>query len=213
MIVAFDPNITFEEGKVLSSENSRYFNLGNGVIVRLSGHYGNADTFARNGEMSDNYGIVIKQTDQRFKEKQGVDYLEYVYFNDLTDAERQKAIVAGIRKFIETYDFQNLPEPDKINPSGRFKNPDGEHKVAFSISPEEDAAYMSAVENGDMETAGRMVREAARRAMTDTKVVDENGEPLVVYHGGMFGQLTKQMLNSGLYTNMDVKKVNAFTPS
>lgn len=26
-------------------------------------------------------------------------------------------------------------------------------------------------------------------------------------------ELTKQMLNSGLYTNMDVKKVNTFTPS
>ena len=26
-------------------------------------------------------------------------------------------------------------------------------------------------------------------------------------------KLTKQMLNSGLYTNMDVKKVNTFTPS
>jgi hypothetical protein len=47
-----------------------------------------------------------------------------------------------------------------------------------------DEAYMKAVESGDMETAQRMVNEAAKAAMPNTKVVDENGNPLVVYHGG-----------------------------
>jgi hypothetical protein len=51
-----------------------------------------------------------------------------------------------------------------------------------------DKAYMEAVERGDMETAQRMVNEAAKAAMPDTKVVDENGNPLVVYHGtGSYG--------------------------
>lgn len=50
------------------------------------------------------------------------------------------------------------------------------------ITPEQDKAYKDAVERGDMETAQRMVLEAAKLAMPNTKVVDENGNPKVVYH-------------------------------
>ena len=46
-----------------------------------------------------------------------------------------------------------------------------------------DATYLDAVERGDMETAQRMVMEAAKLAMPNTKVVDEDGNPKVVYHG------------------------------
>ena len=57
-------------------------------------------------------------------------------------------------------------------------------KQKFSlITPEMDADYLSAVERGDMATAQRMVMEAAKLAMPNTKVVDENGNPKVVYHG------------------------------
>ena len=52
----------------------------------------------------------------------------------------------------------------------------------YSVTPQQDAAYMDAVSRGDMETAQRMVNEAAKRAMPDTKVVDENGNPMVVIH-------------------------------
>ena len=51
------------------------------------------------------------------------------------------------------------------------------------ITPEMDADYLSAVERGDMATAQQMVMEAAKLAMPNTKVVDENGNPKVVYHG------------------------------
>lgn len=50
------------------------------------------------------------------------------------------------------------------------------------ITPEMDAEYLAAVERGDMETAQRMVIEAAKFAMPNTKVVDKNGNPKVVYH-------------------------------
>jgi hypothetical protein len=51
------------------------------------------------------------------------------------------------------------------------------------ITPEMDASYLDAVERGDMETAQTMVMEAAKLAMPNTKVVDEDGNPKVVYHG------------------------------
>ena len=48
---------------------------------------------------------------------------------------------------------------------------------------ERDEEYMKAVESGDMETAQRMVDEAAKKAMPHTKILDEDGNPLIVYHG------------------------------
>ena len=53
----------------------------------------------------------------------------------------------------------------------------------FRISPEMDAEYLEAVNSGDMEKAQKMVNEAAKMSMPNTKVVDEKGDPLVVYHG------------------------------
>lgn len=55
-------------------------------------------------------------------------------------------------------------------------------RINYSIR-ELDAPYLDAVERGDMETAQEMVLEAAKRAMPNTMVVDENGNPKVVYHG------------------------------
>ena len=46
-----------------------------------------------------------------------------------------------------------------------------------------DDEYLRAVNSGDMEKAQRMVLEAAKAAMPNTKVVDEDGNPLIVYHG------------------------------
>ena len=45
--------------------------------------------------------------------------------------------------------------------------------LSFSVTPAQDAVYMSAVESGDMEKAERMVRDAAERA----------GYTAVGYHG------------------------------
>jgi len=60
---------------------------------------------------------------------------------------------------------------------------EGQTMFRKSVTPEQDAEYMDAVNSGDMEKAGKMVRDAFKSAFPNTKVVDENGEPLVVYHG------------------------------
>jgi len=46
-----------------------------------------------------------------------------------------------------------------------------------------DADYLSAVERGDMNTAQRMVDEAAERAFAKSKIRDEDGKLMKVYHG------------------------------
>ena len=87
--------------------------------------------------------------------------------------------------------------------------------IRFSVqrvTPEEDAAYMDAVRRGDMETAQRMVCEAAKRAMPNTQVVGEDGLPRIVYHATDedFTRFDRQKLgteteaNSG---NVDMAKI------
>lgn len=76
----------------------------------------------------------------------------------------------------------NAPEVEKVEEEEKVEET-VEEEPRGGITQEEDAAYIEAVERGDMETAGRMVREAAAKAMSDTKVVDEDGKPRMVYHG------------------------------
>lgn len=97
----------------------------------------------------------------------------------------------------------------KLSRKGRyFDNPslyvktsraDRGNRVNYSlITPEMDASYLDAVERGDMATAQRMVMEAAKLAMPNTKVVDEDGNPNVVYHGtpNNFNAFSKEMFGT-----------------
>ena len=78
-------------------------------------------------------------------------------------------------------------EPDKADLANPNVAPKGDVVDKGSskkqiVTPEEDAAYMEAVEKGDMETAAKMVREVAGRAFSNTKVVDKDGLPKIVFH-------------------------------
>ena len=52
--------------------------------------------------------------------------------------------------------------------------------VRFS---EKDTTYMNAVESGDVETASRLIEEAAERAFSNSKVRGSDGKLRLVYHG------------------------------
>lgn len=60
----------------------------------------------------------------------------------------------------------DVPRRVSEGESGRRKTDQGgvALRSAPTITPEQDAAYMNAVESGDMEMAQRMVDEAARKA-------------------------------------------------
>lgn len=74
-----------------------------------------------------------------------------------------------------------VPTVNSIPYSGA-KSQGESFKFSRPITPAEDTAYMDAVRRGDMETAERMVREAAAREMPNAKVVGDDREPLKVYH-------------------------------
>ena len=79
----------------------------------------------------------------------------------------QKPVGASAEK-IEDVDTLEAPEPSR----GANGASDA------TISPEEDATYLDAVNRGDMETAARMAREAASRNYDTSRVV---------YHSGTLG--------------------------
>lgn len=72
---------------------------------------------------------------------------------------------------------------------------------SLRVTPEMDAEYLAAVEAGDMDKAQQMVLEAAKLAMPNTKVVDENGNPMVVYHG-----------TSGAFTKFEENRIGQLDP-
>lgn len=93
-----------------------------------------------------------------------------------------------------------------------------EHKGAkFSLK---DADYMDAVVRGDMETAQKMVDEAAEAAMPDSKIRGKNGKLLPVYHGtnGSFNVFDPKFSGGkngtaegyGIYTSDNPKVTSAY---
>lgn len=103
-----------------SSSRSKYVRLGGGVTLRMSDHYANLDTFARRNDISNNYGLVIKLSSNKFKSEEGIDYLEYVYFPDKLNKSRQLEIIRGLKNFLSTGRYELLPKADKVNTSGKF---------------------------------------------------------------------------------------------
>lgn len=85
-------------------------------------------------------------------------------------------------KKISFADVTPSPRPDEYKPKKSVKT--------NADLAQRDADYMAAVKSGDMETAQRMVDEAANNAMPDTVVRDSNGNLLTMYHGTSDGGYT-----------------------
>ena len=87
-------------------------------------------------------------------------------------------------RFFQSYGYE-ASEGNTIRPVGERiaqKTPSVKPGDQKSSRPS-DTAYMDAVERGDLETAQKMVDEVAKEAMKNTKILDEDGNLLVVYHG------------------------------
>lgn len=78
-----------------------------------------------------------------------------------------------------TYDNDGNPIPlsERFNP----ENEDIRH--SREVSTEQDQEYMDAVESGDEEEQQRIIDEVAEQSFSDSKIRDEDGKLLGVYHG------------------------------
>lgn len=97
---------------------------GERISIRVSNHYGNAIYFeVKNDNNENNYGVVVKTSNSRFRPDERVNYLEFVYYGDHVEgnAALQKAITAGVRTLVSEGSIKDMPEPDRLNSSGKFK--------------------------------------------------------------------------------------------
>lgn len=108
-----------------------------------------------------------------------------------------RADIDGIKYPVDSYGGKTVKDGDEVgwnyvsfrddNITVDHKWVDGElqfRQPRSRVTPAEDAAYMDAVNRGDMEMAQRMVREAAAKAMPNV-LKGEDGLPLEVYRGGL----------------------------
>lgn len=150
---------------------------GDVVTIRLSNHNATASNLDAMGE-DEAISIVVTNKPNNRLVNDGESHIIEFYYNSIALGKADgKPLVDIINSLKQTLysgkyvDKTGLAEVQEINPRYSL------------ITPEMDADYLSAVERGDMATAQQMVMEAAKLAMPNTKVVDENGNPKVVYHG------------------------------
>ena len=103
---------------------------------------------------------------------------EYRYSKASMTNEDVVKLASDIVEYLETGNFSNTSGGKKFHP-GVNAIDDVNHRDLYE-------RYKAGDETA-LEEARQMVREAAAKAMPNTKVVDENGEPLVVYHGTKSG--------------------------
>ena len=91
------------------------------TTIRISNHSAEITNF---GKTRNNIGIVIKTSGHRFSHNPNIDYVELIYYGDKVsgNAALQREIVSGLRHYIETGSFEKMPEPDRLNTSGAYRD-------------------------------------------------------------------------------------------
>lgn len=171
----------------------------NGRYVQVDGRI--EEIFNELNELPDNFN------DEKYLERlmKEVDILSKARDGILTDAEREEAI-----------QFVNLLQQ---NGEIEFAN---ELKEILNIEDGEQlfqAASSAGAENNEIEAAQKEWEEKGteskyfKKWFGDSKVVDENGEPLVVYHGtenGGFDIFSEQKVEDGFFFTDDINTAKEY---
>lgn len=195
--------MVFEVSKALgipsaTSGQSNYVELKIGeselaTTIRVSNHSAKVRNF---GRTTNNVGIVIKAGNNRFQSDSGHDYVEFVYYGDKVegDAGRQRAIIDGLRHYIETGSFERMPEADRLNTSGRYRD---------AIDGLEDAIYFRDGGLGLEETVTKMKVEAAQANSDNLQAKREAMRAI----GGNLNHLRQAMARQREYDITTVKSI------
>lgn len=156
------------------SAESAYF-MNNDMTLRLSNHSSNVGNFRTGGE---NLSVVMKTkgvSTGTFKPNNQTKVIEAVfsktYLNDNPD--KLLTLIKDIAGFVAT---------------GEYHDNVGAYDVRYSgnntyVTAAQDRMYSDAIRRGDTQTLEQFVSDAAHAAMPDSKILDEDGNLMVVYHG------------------------------
>ena len=153
-------------------QSSRYVRIesksGKVVTLRISNHNSKVSNFDANGE-AEGISIIISRDSNRGMTNDGEAHVVEYFYSDkaLNNAESNpyRDIVEGIEQMLysgEYTDKTGLAQVEEVNAEwpklSAGSNPSDSDLKAF------DETYLKAVEAGDMDSAQRMVEEAAERA-------------------------------------------------
>lgn len=79
--------------------------LSNKGTLRISNHSANARNYVHNNQINNNTSVVIKLSDSRFKAKNGVDLIEFVYDPAKLTPEKMQGIIKGVQDWIDTGEY------------------------------------------------------------------------------------------------------------
>ena len=98
------------------------------------------------------------------------------FFVDFSDADGHRA---------GNYSYTGYVNADRVVNDIKYYFENGKVREQSVVSQfrNSDRDYMAAVDHGDMETAQRMVDEAAEKAFPDSVLRDDNGKLIKMYHG------------------------------
>lgn len=149
--------------------------------------------FAYGGNEKDygpkNYARLAGEVEARNASRRNTNFKMYGGFARLASTSADADIRTwAVEKGNAPWQTEDVPKTNQIITYGDGKMTDINGKPVMrhsirTVTPADDAAYMDAVKRGDMVTAARMVREAAKKAMPYTKAVGTDGFPLIVYRG------------------------------
>ena len=194
--------IVYEIASALDFQNASSSNSNYKVVTvagmlpttfRISNHSARVHNL---GKTSNNVGIVIKTSRHQFTHKADIDYVEFLYYGDRIEnnAAIQRAIVDGLRHYIETGSFDRMPEADRLNTSGVYRDAiDGiQDKMRFR--------------DGDMsleETITKLKVDAMQNNSEDTQA-RKNAMKAI---GGNLNNLRRAMASQRKYDISTVKSV------
>ncbi|MDE6536773.1 MAG: N-6 DNA methylase [Muribaculaceae bacterium] len=164
------------------------------TTIRISNHSANPSNF---GRVENNVGIVIKTSNQRFRPDEGTDYVELMYYGDKVsgNAGLQKEIVGGLRHYIETGSFEKMPEPDRLNTSGAYRD---------AVEGLEDKIFFRDPGLGLEETITKMKTEAMQANADNLQAKREAMRAI----GGNLNHLRSAMARQREYDITTVKSVS-----
>ena len=147
---------------------SFYQDLTDSVGIRIADHSASASNIAHRYTNDDVYGLVIKLSHNSFKPQKDANYLEYVYYPDKLSQERQQEIVEGLKLFLQSGDYTALPQPDRVNKSGKFEN-------LFRLK---DGTF---IKSGSYFSGGGLLEEGLKRYLDPSVAVEFNEKISGVY--------------------------------
>lgn len=142
----------------------------------------NLDAFALYPPFRHHNGLpMVVILEQAIKTKRAKKAYVITAFGEYDDVTKKKTFLYGSYEKVKGIPTVHVaPANPDTTTSWQIPSEDKDTKnLQFSKM---DSEYLAAVESGDMEKAQELVNKAAERAMPNTKVVDENGKPLVVEH-------------------------------